>query len=61
MIVYVPKADYILAITVENYVAEFYYTLEQLFEEEGFVEYIEIEIKDSIVDFDIDLDSIIMN
>jgi len=61
LIVYVPKYDYILAIQIPGYVAEFYYTLEKLFDEEGFIEYIEIYVKDSVVDFDVDLDSIIMN
>ena len=52
MMVYVTKADYILALTLENYIAEFYIDLDTLFQEEGFTEY--VELSTSVVGFDID-------
>ena len=53
MIVYVTKYDFEEAQKCDG-VAEYYLTLEDLFDNEGFVEYVEIEVEEEIIEISVD-------
>lgn len=53
MIVYVTKYDFEEAQRCDG-IAEYYLTLEDLFENEGIVEYVEIEMDEEIIDVSVD-------
>lgn len=53
MIVFVTKQEFEQAQN-SDYIAEYYLTIEDLFENEGFVEYVEIEVEEEVIEVSVD-------